>query len=289
MADPNEIEQEEDDKEALAALADGFDADVPPPKTVAKVAEEPKAEEPPKQAEQPVVVAPRAEPKFARITEEDLASLRAAAAKTATMEAQLSKAFGTMGNLKQVVDRLQTQAPAGVNVEIPPDAFAELEQDFPEVAAKIRSGIEKTLKGVKGNTAAAVPDLDAMGSVARAEMVKREIDTLDETHPGWRENIGAPQDSAHPFRAWLVRQPAEYQKRINSTYSSAVIGRAIDRYETEKKAAEAPPPGTRPTAPRIVARNDRIRAAVQPRGDGGGMPPPSRTENDEFLDGWKTG
>lgn len=285
MADPNEIEQEEDDKEALAALADGFSADVPPPKTVAKAEEEPKAAEPPKQ-EEPVAAAPRAEPKFAQITEEDLATLRAAAAKTATLEGQLSKAFGTMGNLKQVVDRLQTQAPAGVNVEIPPDAFAELEQDFPEVAAKIRSGIEKTLKGVKGGAPA--PNIDAMGDVARAELVKREVDTLDETHPGWRQTIGAPQDSAHPFRAWLVKQPAEYQQRINSTYSSAVIGRAIDRFETEKKAAEAPPPATRPTAPRLVARNDRIRAAVQPRGDGG-TPPPPRTDNDEFLDGWKTG
>ena len=50
-------------------------------------------------------------PKYIQITEEQFAALNAAAAKTATVEQQMSKAFGTIGNLQQIVDGLLQRSP----------------------------------------------------------------------------------------------------------------------------------------------------------------------------------
>src|SRR4029077_10887778 len=82
--------------------------------------------------------APRVEaepaPEFVQISAKDWAEVKAAAAKTASYDQQLSKAFGTIGNLQKLVNGFKAQPEAPKKVEISPAAFAEMAKDFPELA-----------------------------------------------------------------------------------------------------------------------------------------------------------
>lgn len=252
-----------------------------------------KGTEPPARPEKPAPAAtPRAEattetPEFIQVTAKDWAEIKAAAAKTASYDQQLSKVFGTLGNVQKVISGLQSTTPAGRKVEIPKDAFAGMEKDFPEIAQQIRGALEATLSGMHGTGANDAPALDIEAKLA-AYTAKRELEILEDAYPEWRQIVGAVDvrneqpDPNNAFRKWLATKDAAYQNRVNTSESAAVISRAIRLFREETKATPKPAPTQRDTA-----RADRIRGAVQPRGDGAAVPA-GRTEDDDFLAGFNS-
>lgn len=291
MAD---IAVENADKQAQMEFASGFTHDLLAPETAAVVEGVPVIEEPAAVEAQAEPVAE--EPKYVQITQEQIDSWKSAAEKTAKLEAQLSKVFGTMGDMQQVVRALQSATPAGITVEIPADAFADMEKDFPELAAQSRSALEKALKGIRGTASVgtvAAPDPEIVNKLVRdgmsAETIKREVAALEEDHPKWREIVGTVDangqvDPNNDFRKWLAKEPIEYQTKINSTNSAATISKAIEKFQASKTAI-------RPVlkqAPKIAARAAVIREAIQPKGDGG-QPNPANSADDDFNSGFKTG
>jgi hypothetical protein len=233
---------------------------------------------------------PRAEasPEYVQITAKDWADVRAAAAKTASYDQQLSKAFGTIGNLQKLVNGFQAQTPAGRKIEISKDAFAEMEKDFPELALHTRNALEKALSGVTGTGA----DVDAskIEGMLASYTSRREIEALEDAHPDWREIVGAVDvkkeqpNAENPFRKWLGTKDAAYQAKINCSESAAVIGRAIRSFQNETKAVAAKPVAV---TQRDTARADRIRSAVQPRGDNAGAAS-GKSDDDEFMAGFNS-
>lgn len=287
-----------EEKQARADFESGMPEEVAPAKRGAKpeAAEKPEPK-PAAKAADPAPVAKPPEPKYVRVTEEQFAALNAAAAKTASFETQLSKAFGTIGNMQKVLTTLQAATPRGFKVEIPKDAFAAMERDFPELAQHSRAALEATLRGLTG-TGPANAEIDPeqltrlVGEHAaklRAERTEEEVEALVDIYPDWRKIVGAVNtlagevpDPNNPYRKWLATQPADYQARLNSTNSAAVISRSISRFQTETKTVVAKPPAANLQA---QLRAARIRDAVQPRGDGG-QAPPARTDDDEFMAGF---
>lgn len=268
-----------DDAQELAEFGAGFEgkaAPTPPAKTdTPDPAVTPRAKEEPK-------------PEYIQITAKDWADVRAAAAKTASYDSQLSKAFGTIGNLQKLVNGFQAQAtpPAGRKIEISKAAFAEMEKDFPELAQQTRAALEAALSGLPG-TGAEVDATKIEGMLA-SYTSRREIEALEDAHPDWRQIVGAVDvtkeqpDPANPFRKWLSGKDAAYQARVNGSESAAVIGRAIRLFQNETKTPPKPA-----TTPRSDARAERIRAAVQPRGDNAGAAP-GKTADDEFEAGYNS-
>jgi hypothetical protein len=231
-------------------------------------------------------------PEVVSITAKEWAEVRAAAAKTASYDQQLSKAFGTIGNLQKLVNGFQTQQaqdkpPAARKVEISPAAFAEMARDFPELAQQTRAALEAALSGYAPNGANDV-DPGKLESMMSAYTAKREIEALEDAYPEWRKIVGAVDvsreqpDGNNPFRKWLGTKDAAYQDRINGSESAAVIGRAIRLFQRETAVAPAKPNGA---TVRDTARGDRIRAAIQPRGDNAGAAA-SKTDQDEFEAGF---
>jgi hypothetical protein len=229
------------------------------------------------------------EPKYVQITEADWAEVRAAAAKTASYDSQLSKAFGTIGNLQKLVNGFQAQTPAGRKIEIPKDAFAAMERDFPELAQQTRAALEAALSGVTGTGAADADATPTFKSLIAAERAREQVEDLEDAFPSWREIVGAVDvskqqpDPDNPFRKWLATKDAAYQNRINGSESAAIIGRAIRLFQNETKAAPAKPA----TTPRDIARAERIRGAVQPRGDNAGAAA-GTTDDEEFVAGFNS-
>lgn len=278
------------DAQADSDFSAGFTLDSPPAEIPAPIEPASKPESVADPAPEVPVTAEVAQPKHVQLTQEQFDSLQANATKTAAIEAQLSKVFGTMGDMQQVVRKLQTATPAGMSIEIPKDAFTDMEKDFPELATLTRTGLEKALKGIRGTgaNAAETPDPESIQRLISAAIAKREVTMLTDTHPNWREIVGAVEtpgthNTENGFRKWLATKDAAYQHKINATESARVIAEAIDKFETETAARPRPAPNP---APKIAARADRIREAIQPKGDGK-QPAPSKTADDDFNEGYR--
>ena len=264
-----------------------------PPKQAVEV----KVETPP-QAKPPAQDAPPVKPvaKYVQLTEEQFNTFKSAAEKTAAFEGQISKLFGTTGDMQQIVRKLQAATPAGHSVEIPKGALAKTRKDFPELADLIESDLVEALKGVRG-TAPETPAKPALDDDAIQKLVegkarefsrKNESEALEDTYANWREIVGPVDaegryDPNNEYRKWLGAQDQAYQTLINSTDSAQVIARSIGRFLAFKSH-----PTTPASAPKIAARTDRIKAAIQPRGDGG-QPAPAKSADDDFNAGFAQG
>jgi hypothetical protein len=283
---------EKDEQTEDQAFAEGFEGDkplaaLPEAKTVeAEAAPQPETE--PKPADTPEAE----EPEYVQVTKKDFERLIASANETDKLKQQLPKVFGTMGNLQQVVTRLQTATPAGELVEMSEEDAAEMTAEFPELAGMLRAAVNRVLKRqkVKGTgepeeakPATATVDRDEILKEVKQGRVQLELDALDDLHPDWRTIVGKLGDE-NEFRTWLANQPKEYQDRINSTQSAAITSRAIDKFKAAKEAAAKLT--AQPQKPG-AARTDRIRDAVQPKGTGGTAPgPTSKSAEDYFAEGF---
>lgn len=301
LVNTENAETVDDATQAQSAFEGGFlDNAAPLPGAAAKVEAEPIVEakaDPKPEAEAPVEV--KAEeppaPEYVQITKEQFETLMASATKTGTIEGQLSKVFGTVGDVQQIVKKLQAATPVGQQIKLPKGAFAKVRKDFPELADLLESDFADALgtgaSPVETPTVVApvATDPEAISSAVRTQAIRHELEALDDAHPKWREITGAvsrPEDvdPNHPFRQWLAKQPVEYQKQLNSTNSYAVISRAIDKFH----AVTAKPVTPVKPAPKVVVRQDRIRSAVTPKGDGG-QAAPAKTVDDAFREGYASG
>lgn len=291
-----EDQKDIEDREAAAALEVGFaeaTQDVKAPAIVEHpIDKDALAVVDPGAAAPAAIALPAVEkPRHVRVTEADYARLMAAADKTVLLEQQNSKAFGTLGQLQQVVNELKAQTPRGASIQVPKDAFADLAKDFPELATLVQAGLENALKNQMGTGPAQMPKLDPeeMRTVATTENAKEQMESLEDTFPEWRTIVGAVDitkqqpDEANPYRAWLKTKDAAYQDRINGAETAAVVERSIRRFQSEIAAKPKPAP-----APRAQIQTNRFRDAVQPRGDGGQPNGSSSTAADEFLAGFNS-
>lgn len=240
----------------------------------------------PKPAEKPVE-----QPEYVQLTKAQFDRLEAAANRTDDHEKQMSKAFGTIGDVQKIVRTLQGQTPRGLAVKIPADAFAAMEKDFPELAQHTRAALEATLKGLEGTGgSSAEVDTEAFERKIEERVMRLETEALEDSYPDWRNIVGAPKTRSEqpnenaPFRKWLGTKDKAYQDRINGTNSAGVITRAIRTFKSETKTAPAAPAKPNPQA---QARASRIQEAVRPKGDGG--QPPVKNADDEFEAGFKSG
>lgn len=301
------------DAESDAAFGAGFDGVAQterPPGDEGKIADKPAKLDKPAPEKPDPAATPRAKetpaPEYIQITAKDWADVRAAAAKTASYDQQLSKAFGTIGNLQKMVNGFQAQTPpaspatppAARKVEISRAAFAEMEKDFPELAQQTRAALEAALSGLPSSGGADVDASTIEGMLAQYT-AKREIEALDDAYPDWRDIVGAVDvtkqqpDPDNPFRKWLADKEPAYQTKIHSSENAAVLSRAIRLFQKETAASlaqsglRATPKVNGTRSPHETARADRIRAAVQPRGDNAGAAA-SKSEDDEFVAGFSS-
>jgi hypothetical protein len=258
----------------------GFESEMIPTATP-----EPQAQNPAPAADaEPVVAAP----KFAQITEEQLESLLKSAAQIdeikATSNSKLDKAFGKIGSIERLMQELQSSTPAGQAVEVSPEDFSELSEEYPELANLQMKGLNRVLAKVRGTgptiDQAQIETLVQQRLAPALENVNTTVERqvgailLAEKHENWREIVGKQDDKTNAFRVWLELQPEAYRNQINQTNQAGVIAKAIDTF----KAVQAKKPA-------IDKRTGRIEAAVTPKGVGGHALAPS--DDDEFNAGFQ--
>lgn len=298
MAD--EVNAAEREAKADAAFGEGF-GDTPPA-PAAKVVEETKAE-PAKPEATPAK--PPAKPEYVRLTKQEWANTKAAAGKVSSLESQVAKLMGSAPNAdriaQQVLEKLQAQTPAGAPIKLTKEDLAELSEDFPELSDKLLAGLGRAFEraSVKGTgpaeTAQPAADKDKspaqpvdVDAAVEKVLLKREATALEEAHPDWGDIVGRPIGDGPPrdtpFRAWLAKKPAEYQKKVAETNSPAVVQAAIDDFKASTATSATPRPD------KGAVRRAVIEDAVTPRADGN--PPPlnqPQSVDDAFAEGFKTG
>jgi hypothetical protein len=217
------------------------------------------AKTPPSPAASPAASPKPAKPASGPLSPDEIARLRALEQKVPEQDRQLSKAFGTIGELQQQLKTLRGDAkPAPVEPQ---------------------------------------PRLTGEALIIKRLQEQAMID-LEEDYPDWRDLVGAPKanetpDPEHPFRKWLASKDAAYQTKINTSNSARAIARAIDLFKAE--TAKPPPKGPQPAMKAKAvdgvkaARRDRIANAVPPRTTAGNTAIRARTPDDDFDEGFAQG
>ena len=84
-------------------------------------------------------------------------------------------------------------------------------------------------------------------------------------------------DPENPFRKWLASKDAAYQVKVNDTRTASVMSRAIRLFQSESIE--------KPRTTQSQVRSERIKEAVQPKGDGG-HPTSRNNDEDDFASGY---
>lgn len=260
MADAAEQQQSESAFHAGFAIGSGNQPPAQETAAEASTTADPDAQE----ATQPEQE-PAGEPAvFAGFTESELKSLLTRAAKVDTLEEQVRKAHGKIGELNgtlQEIRRAPTQqhaaaAPASVD-------FAHVETDYPDVAAYVKSEVSRVQPG----TPEAQPQHQPAADATR-DLQEQLMDHLNE---GWREKIGS-QD----FNLWLATQPDDVRSTFNTTEKAKELNSVISKFDAWSGGREA----------RQSKGKQRLEQALTPTGNAG-KPKTAPSEDDAFRAAFK--
>jgi len=245
-----DVEQQE--SEANAAFDAGFSNEqetvAPPPAPQ----EEAKPQEP--VADAP---APEPAPEFVQLTKAEYEQFRAGLSSVdeikAATQSQFNKAFGTIGGLKQAIDRM-THSGA---VELSAEDFAEIEADYgSDLANKLRTSLQRAL-GKGRPQADALPEpkqQEAAPEVSRLDQIQVQLidSRLDEVVDGdWRKEV-----STDNFKKWMEKQP-DAVKALAASESVRDATQMLRLYVRDKNQPPAPPP-------KPSQRQRVLQAAVNP-------------------------
>lgn len=244
---------------------------------------------------------------FVRLPKSEYETLKANAGKVPELEKRIESAFGkfgptqqTINELKATVERLVASTPKGEAVELPADVVSELEAEFGDtkLPGGVKAALTKALKGLIGTGKKDASPDDAINTKVEERLLARAFEDLEEIHPNWKEIVGfaAPgqADPKNAFRAWLAKQPQEYQDKINNTRNPMVTANAITKFQVSQRAASSPSPSVKKPvvkakAKKPIDRRNRIQGSVQPKGLGSPPPAQKQSAEDAFAEGFSRG
>lgn len=229
-----------------------------------------------------------AAPKYVQLTEDQLNELQAKAREVDNLKAvpqRIDQAFGKLGGIERIIHDLrkqQTGQPQGQPLQLSEADFAELKQQFPEVAELHLKGMQRVLERIRipGADPQAIEKVVSERTAAvRTELVDSRLDEI--VDGDWRQEV-----NSQAFKDWLPKQPAEVQALADS--DSLRDAAALMRKFKSFRDAPAPTPTPQHTpAATPTVKSRVIAAAVPPRGNQAVSRQP--TEDDEFDAGFRSG
>lgn len=210
---------------------------------------------------------------FEGYKQSELKRLLGSAAKVETLEQQLRKANGKIGELNS---RIQAPAPAPTPTpapapELPPE-LKQLEQDYPDVVQLVRhmvAGQQPRQEAPPAEVQQPVATGGAHAASAELDPMVVEMAVLDRTNAGWREKI-----SSQEFNLWLTSQGEQVQQEFADMATADGMGSLLGKYDSWVTA--------RATAADKAAKGQaRLKAAVTPSGNAP-RPQTAPTEQEAF-------
>lgn len=223
--------------------------------------------------------APLPAPEYVQITKDQFDTLMRQAGEVDNLKAlpqQVDKAFGKIGNVERFLKEFQ----AGGNVEVSDEDFAEMREQYPELAEFQMKGLKRVLSKIKGSGAAA-PDAAAIEKIVSERLPELRQETiniaLDAVLPAWDEEV-----KTDAFAKWLEQQPDDV-KALELSPKPRDAARLLSKFAQFKATPPAQPAS--PAPPAVSRRAAAVAAAVTPRSSGAAAPA-APTEDDEFNAGF---
>lgn len=246
-----------------AAFEQGFnDVEVPAPEP-----------EPEPEPEPPAAPEPPPEPEF-QLTSAQAKELYE---KSQRFEQQVSKAFGTIGALKQQIDQLKAAPqPSQAAIKLTADKLKRLHAEFPEMAAMLSEDLNEALAVAPTADVppppVGVPDLEQKFN-ERLEQMSREKEQklLTIAHKDWTNVVSSPE-----FNAWKEKLPTADREQLDSSWDAVFIADKISEFKDWKNK----------TVQTTQAKRTRLEAAITPRGNP--QRPPAPSDDDAFVQGFNS-
>lgn len=191
-----------------------------------------------------------------------------------------AKVFGHLGNLKQQLEEFRTRLPQGAPqsaFEVTDEDFAELQTDYPDLAAAMKNVLNRAFSRGVPPADAGVPEQPGAVSPAAPPAVSRTSDAVamaqDELtvrHEDWREVAASPE-----FQAWKATLSPARREIAEGSWSVQAVSTLLDEFKAHQAQAQQ----------QKQARQSRLEAAVTPRGRT--QATPAQTQEDAFRAGFE--
>lgn len=267
-----EVEQQvQTPEQAAQAFAAGFEDDedkqTTPP---AAEATPPAAKEEP----QPAQETPPA-PKYAQITEDQFNDLMAKVGQIDEGKRQIDTLSGHLGGMKQVVESLKQQRKS-----LSAGQLKRVAAEFPELAEALQSDLSEL-----GGASVDPMEIDkrvesVVESRVAAKAIEFETKLLRFYHRDW-DKVVVSQD----FLTWKGQLPEAERTKLDNSNDGEYIADKLTEFKAAKAAKDKAAAEAAERAKSSDKRQQRLEAAVPPRGSGGHTPSKSGVPSD-FQAGW---
>ena len=267
-----EVEQQvQTPEQAAQAFAAGFEDDedtqTPPP---AAESAQPAAKEEP----QPAQDTPSA-PKYAQITEDQFNDLMAKVSQIDEGRRQIDTLSGHLGGMKQVVEGLKQQRKS-----LSAGQLKRVAAEFPELAEALQSDLSE-LGGASVDPVEIDKRVESVVETrVAAKAIEFETKLLRFYHRDWSEVVVSPD-----FLAWKGQLPEAERTKLDTSNDGEYIADKLTEFKAAKAAKDKAAAEAAEKARSSDKRQQRLEAAVPPRGTGGHTPSRSGVPSD-FQAGW---
>jgi len=267
-----EVEQQvQTPEQAAQAFAAGFedDEDTQTPTPAAESAQPAAKEEP-----QPAQETPSA-PKYAQITEDQFNDLMAKVSQIDEGRRQIDTLSGHLGGMKQVVEGLKQQRKS-----LSAGQLKRVAAEFPELAEALQSDLSE-LGGASVDPVEIDKRVESVVETrVAAKAIEFETKLLRFYHRDWSEVVVSPD-----FLAWKGQLPEAERAKLDTSNDGEYIADKLTEFKAAKAAKDKAAAEAAEKARSSDKRQQRLEAAVPPRGTGGHTPSRSGVPSD-FQAGW---
>lgn len=267
-----EVEQQvQTPEQAAQAFAAGFedDEDTQTPTPAAESAQPAAKEEP-----QPAQDTPSA-PKYAQITEDQFNDLMAKVSQIDEGRRQIDTLSGHLGGMKQVVEGLKQQRKS-----LSAGQLKRVAAEFPELAEALQSDLSE-LGGASVDPVEIDKRVESVVETrVAAKAIEFETKLLRFYHRDWSEVVVSPD-----FLAWKGQLPEAERTKLDTSNDGEYIADKLTEFKAAKAAKDKAAAEAAEKARSSDKRQQRLEAAVPPRGTGGHTPSRSGVPSD-FQAGW---
>lgn len=270
------------------APAAGPEAELPleQPEAVEPVAEQP--EQPEAQAQAPAAPSDGNQPEQQPQTEDDpevfegfkrseMKRLMESASKVETLEQQLRRANGKIGELNSRLQSAPLAAPAAAQPQAQqpaqlPEHLKQFEQDYPDVFRNVQALIQMQQPQPQAAPPAAPQEPVAAGiagAQAEPDPLAIELAVMDRMHQGWREKVQSPA-----FGSWLAAQGDEVRQAYHDAQTATELAGVVGRFDQWSTARQE-------QADKAAKGQQRLQRAVTPNG-AAPRPQAAMTEEEAF-------
>lgn len=267
-----EVEQQvQTPEQAAQAFAAGFedDEDTQTPTPAAESAQPAAKEEP-----QPAQDTPST-PKYAQITEDQFNDLMAKVSQIDEGRRQIDTLSGHLGGMKQVVEGLKQQRKS-----LSAGQLKRVAAEFPELAEALQSDLSE-LGGASVDPVEIDKRVESVVETrVAAKAIEFETKLLRFYHRDWSEVVVSPD-----FLAWKGQLPEAERTKLDTSNDGEYIADKLTEFKAAKAAKDKAAAEAAEKARSSDKRQQRLEAAVPPRGTGGHTPSRSGVPSD-FQAGW---